>query len=402
MAAALRWVRHWWREVHADSGPANALGLFVIGAITIGLGLVDLWTDAPWGGPARDLSAAWHLIPLAVGSAGVLLRRRRPGLALVIGTAAFVADAAIGGSLALILVLFDGIYSVERFASPQVRRRVRFATGLATVGTAAAALVDGQPLRVALLLTMQTAALLLIPIWWALDVRRRTELADAAQARAELEAQRAADQARAQGAERRAAVQAERSRMAQELHDAVAGDVSALVIRAGAALAAPPGPSDRESLTAIRETGLHALGELRTMIDVLTPGGAAEPVAPTLTDDGAALLERSGAATDGAAPEDLGALPHAVDRAGYRILQEALTNAARHGRAGTTAVLLRRHDADVELRVSNAVELGALPGREGLGLTSMTERARAVGGELELARTKGAWVVAARLPTVTP
>src|SRR5690606_16907716 len=146
--------------------------------------------------------------------------------------------------------------------------------------------------------TLQVAAMLLVPIWWALDVRHRTELADAATARADLEASRAAERARAQDAERRGAVQAERSRMARELHDAVAGDVSALVIRAGAALAGPPGPGDRESLAAVRESGLHALGELRTMIEVLAGDGEPDPVAPTLTEDGAELLGRSGAIVD--------------------------------------------------------------------------------------------------------
>lgn len=395
----MRWVRRWWRAFSEDSGPANALGLAVIGVVTIALGLVDLWTDAPWGGPAADLSVAWHLVPLAAGCAGVLLRRTRPGTALAVAVLAFVADAVIGGSLALLLVLFDGMFSAERFGSSRLRRGVRFGAGVLTVGTLVAGLLGGLGMRSTTLLTLQTAGLLLIPLWWARDVRLRTELAEAAQARADLEALRAREQARALAAEQRGAVQAERTRMAQELHDAVAGDVSALVIRAGAALAAPPGPSDRACIAAVRESGLHALGELRSMIEVLTADTPAGPVAPTLTDDGAALLHRHAAMLDGVPPADLGALPLAVDQAGFRILQEALTNAARHGREGSTRVALSRDGGALELRVRNAVDPAAVrEGGGGLGLTSMGERARAVGGELELAREDGAWVVAARLP----
>lgn len=379
-----------------ESGPTTALVLLVVGAVTIALGLVDLWVDSPWGGPARELSVAWHLIPLAAGCAGALMRRSHPALALAVAVLAFVVDAAIGGSLALLLVLFDGIYAAERFGTPRLRHGVRFGAGVATVGTLVAGMIGGLDMRSTTLLTLQTAGLLLIPLWWARDVRLRTELAQAAQTRADLEAARAADQARVLAAEQRSALQAERNRVAQDLHDAVAGDVSALVIRAGAALAAPPGPADRESLTAIRASGVHALGELRTMIDVLV----AEPVGidlPTLTADGAALLGRFGVAVDGA-PAALGDLPQEIDQAGYRVLQEALANAARHGRPGTTAVRLRRDESGVDVEVSNAVDGSAMTSGAGIGLVSMTERVRSIGGELDLRRGARDWVVAARIP----
>ena len=385
-------LRRLGRGYSDDPGPFSALVLLVVGAITIALGLSGLWTTAD----APGVSLWWHLVPLAVGCAANAVRKSRPALTLGVAVPVFVADLAIGGSLAVLLVLFDAIYAAERFGSSHLRRVVRLGAGVGTVGATIAAAVSGLTLRDVAAIALQTAAMLMVPIWWALDVRHRSELAAAAQARADLEAERAAASARAHEAERRSAVQAERSRMARELHDAVAGDVSALVIRSGAALAAPPGPGDRSSLAAVRESGLHALGELRAMIGVLATDGETEPVAPTLTEAGGALLERSESALDGAPPAGLGPLAPVVDRAGYRILQEALTNAARHGRPGTTRVWTRREGESVVIRVSNAVDH---PGeRDGLGLASMRERAHAVGGTIGIEVEEGTWLVTATLP----
>lgn len=389
-------VRRLGRALWEESGPANALLTFALGVVTIALGLVGL-IEAP-GIVAAP--AAWHLVPLTIGCLGVTQRKARPALAFAIVTPAFVADLLIGGSLALVVVMFDGLYSVERFGSAPLRRAVRFGAAVVVVGGSLAAILGGLPIRAVAAITLQAAALLLLPIWWALEVRRRTELAEAAHARAELEASRAAEQARAQAAERRAAVQMERSRMAQELHDAIAGDVSALVIRAGAALAQPPGPGDRESLAAIRQSGVHALGELRTMIDVLTDELPADDVAPRLTADGADLLRRSGVTVDGVSPAALGALAPVVDRAAYRILQESLTNAARHGRPGTTSAELRDADGRIEILVRNDVDGEPGTDHHGMGLASMAERARAVGGAVTFERRTGRWAVEARLPVV--
>ncbi|WP_420110942.1 sensor histidine kinase [Pseudactinotalea sp.] len=393
MKALLSALRRLGRGYSDDAGPISALGLLLVGLVAIALGLKGIWLDASW-----DTPAWWHVVPLLVGCAGNAVRKSHPAITLGLAVPAFVADAAIGGSLALLLVLFDGIYSAERFGSERLRRVVRFGAGVVVAGVVIAAVLGGLSFQTTAGLTLQIAAMLLIPVWWAMDVRHRSELAEAATARAELEAARAAEQARAQDAERRGAVQAERSRMARELHDSVAGDVSALVIRAGAALAAPPGPADRESLAAVRENGLHALAELRTMIDVLAAEGENEPVAPVLTEDGADLLARfDGTTLDGVPPGALAPLSPVVDRAGYRILQEALTNAARHGAAGTAAVCLSRENGHVRLEVSNAVEHGERG--TGLGVTSMTERAHAVGGRVTIDEGAGTWTVAARLPT---
>lgn len=385
-------LRRLGREYSDDPGPLTALVTFLGGSLMIAIGLTEVWTDAPVGAPAW-----WHLVPLAVGCAATTVRRSRPAITMAVVVVAFAADAVIGGSLAVLVVLFDAIYSAERFGSWPLRRAVRFGSGVIIAGGTLAAALSGLPLRAVAAIALQLAAMLLIPVWWAVDVRHRTELAASAQARADLEAARAAERARAQDAERRSAVQAERSRMARELHDAVAGDVSALVIRAGAALAAPPGPGDRESLAAVRESGLHALGELRAMIEVLTAEGEQEPAAPALTEDGGELLARFGADGDGVDPAGLAPLPPVVDRAGYRLLQEALTNATRHGRPGTAEVGLAREDGTVEIVVSNAVDRVVADG-DGLGLTSMRERAHAVGGTLEIETTEGTWTVTARLP----
>lgn len=393
MTRVLDALRRLARGYSDDAGPISALGLLIFGAVTLALGLKGLWIDAAWDAPGW-----WHLGPLLLGCAGNTVRKARPAVTLGVAVTAFVADAAIGGSFALLIVLFDGVYSAERFGSPRLQQVVRSGAGVVIAAVTIWSAAAGLGFRATASIALQVAAMLLIPIWWALDVRQRSELADAAQARAALEVARAAEQARAQQAERRGAVQAERSRMARELHDAVAGDVSALVIRAGAALAAPPGPGDRESLAAVRESGLNALAELRSMIQVLAAEGEQEPMAPMLTTDAAELLQRSGATLDGVPPDRLGPLGPAADRAAFRILQEALTNAARHGLPSTTEVTLAQDEATIAVEVRNAVDPEAQRGT-GLGVTSMTERADAVGGSLTITDGAGRWTVSARLPT---
>src|SRR5690606_22023257 len=203
-------LRRLGREYSDDPGPLTALVTFLGGSLMIAIGLTEVWTDAPVGAPAW-----WHLVPLAVGCAATTVRRSRPAITMAVVVVAFAADAVIGGSLAVLVVLFDAIYSAERFGSWPLRRAVRFGSGVIIAGGTLAAALSGLPLRAVAAIALQLAAMPLIPVWWAVDVRHRTELAASAQARADLEAARAAERARAQDAERRSAVQAERSRMAR-------------------------------------------------------------------------------------------------------------------------------------------------------------------------------------------
>ncbi len=390
-------AERFWRAYRDDAGPASAALLVVLGILALAAGMAGFWTPPWWTGLDSRVPAAWHLLPLLVGAAGDWIRNKRPLLALLLLIASAAGDLAIGGSLVAVVLLFDAVYGVERFASQRARQLVRLAIGVTLVGSIVALAMEGVPLRAVVSLGLQLVAMLLMPITWASSVRQQAELAEAARSHADLLTERAAERARAEAAERAGAVRDERSRMARELHDAVAGDVSAVVIRAGAALSLPPGPADRESLDAIRQTGLNALAELRSMIEVLQ-GQVGEPMAPRLRGDGADLLNRRDVHLQGTSPQALPELPERVDRAAYRILQEALSNAERHG-SGTARMELAAAEGVLRLVVVNPLAGQPVSGsREGLGLVSMAERAQAVGGRLVAGPADGHWRVQAWLP----
>jgi len=92
------------------------------------------------------------------------------------------------------------------------------------------------------------------------------------------------------------------------------------------------------------------------------------------------------------------ALPVAVDLAAYRIVQEALTNAAKHAAGSRTSVAVHRRDAELVIEVVNELTAPVTDG-EGTGLVSMRERAHATGGTLSAGRCGSGWRVRAVLPT---
>ncbi|ACQ78601.1 histidine kinase [Beutenbergia cavernae DSM 12333] len=396
------WLRRAWRDLGEDAGPTTAVWLFGLGALTIALGLVDVW------GPGRGVAPAWHLVPLAVGCAAMTVRRRRPGFTLGVATVVFIADAILGGSFAVTLVLFDAIYAAERFGGTRLRRSVHLAAGVIVVGIVLASVRGGNELRDVLALGLQTGGLLGLPIWWASSVRQAAELAAAAEERARLEIERAESLERLAAAERTSAVEAERTRMARDLHDAVAGEVSAVVIHAEAALAAPPDHErDRAALTAVRAGGLAALAEMRTLIEILRARESDDDpdeqrtTPPRLTQDLPALLGGAVAVrvTGEASLQEHG-LPRAVDQTAYRIVQECLTNVAKHGASPQAELSLTVDAATLEIDVSNRARPGVPTATGGHGVIGMNERATPLGGTVTagIADDGGTWVVRARLP----
>jgi signal transduction histidine kinase len=192
-------------------------------------------------------------------------------------------------------------------------------------------------------------------------------------------------------------VMEERNRLARELHDAVAQKLFSLRLtaQAAAALAARDPDRMRAELAQVERLAADALGELRSVIFELRPAD--------LTDDGlAASLRKHVEVLDrvfDARLEFQGGLDIALsdDRelVLFRIAQEAIHNALRHARAGDISVRLCRAGADVSLTVADdgagfdAVEVY----RDGLGLTSMRDRAEAVGGTLTVESAPGAGTV---------
>ncbi|WP_086839921.1 histidine kinase [Streptomyces coeruleofuscus] len=210
---------------------------------------------------------------------------------------------------------------------------------------------------------------------------------------------------RAEAARRRA--DAERLRIAQELHDVLAHSISVINVQAGVGLALLDSDPEqaRTALTTIKAQSKEALGEVRQVLDTLrAPGDAPRAPAPGL-DRLPELVEQAASAgltvdVEGEPPR----LAPGTDLAAFRIVQEALTNVVRHSGSRHARVRLA-HDADVlRLRVDDdGLATGADAGGSGNGLAGMRERAAALGGTIEAGpRPDGGFRVLAVLPLTAP
>ena len=334
---------------------------------------------------------------LAVPALALIWRNSRPVEVLALTVAGAVGWAALGqiDGAALVPVIV-GVYWVA-LTRP---RRIAVAAGLA--GAAAIFVTEG----------------LLGPFGWfggpnatmwpellaagaigAYVAARRQWLA------AESDREMRAEQAREEETRRR--VDAERMRIARELHDVVAHSMAMINVQATAAsmqLAADPA-SAAEAIQAIRRASKSGLRELRAILEVLrqVDGGSPAVPVPDLRAI-AALVEATSAAGTPATLESAETpdpLPPPVALAAYRIVQESLTNVVRHAGRVAATVGLRQDGGYLHVDVVN--DGGAAPAAfsegTGAGLAGMRERAAALGGTLDAGpRPGGGFAVHARLP----
>jgi signal transduction histidine kinase len=224
-----------------------------------------------------------------------------------------------------------------------------------------------------------------------------------------LRTRRASERRMVEAAEQRTLRQVgeERLLIAREIHDLVAHAMTAINVQAGvAAHLLERDPSQAyDALRDIKQTSGDALTELRSTLDVLRDPSQAAPLGPMASfadiDELTGGLRTAGVevAVDVNVGDDV---PAAVQSAGYRIVQEALTNVARHAAATSTRVCVRRAAGAVTIEVvdDGRAAAGASNGVAiGNGLRGMRERATALGGTLEAAPSDaGGWRVWARLP----
>ncbi|MBJ7002605.1 sensor histidine kinase [Streptomyces griseofuscus] len=361
------------------------------------------------GTPAHRGSFAAAIVVSAVLCVVVALRRRFPEpmllLALATGLAQLVLDVETTvADFALLAIA----YTVATMGT-------RWASRLALVASFCAAPMaqlrwpaeHSSFLGRVAIVVFQTVPFALA---WVLGDSMRTRRAYFAQ----LE-ERAARLEKEREAQSKVAVAAERARIARELHDVVAHNVSVMVVQAdGAAYVLDAAPDQaRKALETISSTGRQALAEMRRLLGVLRTGEhqeSGEYVPQPDVEQIDELVEqcrRSGLPVDFKVEGTPRPLPSGVELTAYRIVQEALTNTRKHGGPNTGAsVRLVYFDDGLGLLVEDdgkgapqeLYEEGGADGR-GHGLIGMRERVGMVGGTLDAGpRPGGGFRISALLP----
>jgi signal transduction histidine kinase len=355
------------------------------------------------GGTGGSASASRRLDVLGVALAGcaslpLLFWRRAPLGIFVLSTAAsaalmgagYAAGPPLGPTAALFLLAAS-----RNETHPWTRRTTATVCALLAIHVAALGLASGTFPDTALL-----AAILLWGIAWFAGERTRLRRAQMA----ELE-QRALRTERDAERERRLAAAEERARIARDLHDSAGHAINVIGVQAGAArLLHESDPArSRAALQTIEDVARQTVGEIDRIVSTLRagdpPNGQVE-TPPGLAALGTLVAHHAAAgltvtvATEGE-PQPLAGT---VDQAVYRILQEALTNAARHG-TGEAHVQLSFGRSALKVTVTNPTLAGdrGSPGK-GHGLIGMRERASLLGGTHTAESRDGAFRVEAELP----
>ncbi len=339
----------------------------------------------------------------------VALRRRMPErmllLALVVGFGQLILDVPTGpADFALLVIVYTVAAVGARWAS-----RVALTAGLCAAPLAQLRWPSPQAGTVE---NVALSVILAVPfaLAWVLGDSIRTRRAYFAQ----LE-ERAARLEKEREAQAKVAVAAERARIARELHDVVAHNVSVMVVQAdGAAYVLDAAPDQaKKALETISSTGRQALAEMRRLLGVLRTGEhqeAGEYVPQPGLQQIEDLVEQcreSGLPVDFRVEGTSRELPRGVELTAYRIVQEALTNTRKHGgpNAGASVRLVYFDDGlgllvedDGKGAPHELYEEGGFDG-QGHGLIGMRERVGMVGGTLDAGpRPGGGFRISALLP----
>lgn len=342
-------------------------GVFMAGALAVRRLSPGLALAIAWVGAIVQMASALTPLPSNLAIFGVLYVTAAYGSRAVMWTG---FASAIGGALTITgyLLLMPGMFGgPDTFVSPM-----------------AAAVVSASVL---------SAALFSLLLSWTAGALVRASI----RARENREAQRRA--------ELEAASEQERGRIARDMHDVVAHSLAVVVAQAdGARYAAAADPAAAtEALRTISQTARAALSDVRMLLTQLRHREAEGPQ-PTLADLEQLFAQVRAAGIeidvdiDPAPPTDI---PASVQLAVYRILQEALTNALRHGDRAGVDVRLSWWPDRVAFRVTNGIPEGGSErgdGTPGHGLIGIRERAQLVGGRADAGAQGSTFVVAGELP----
>jgi signal transduction histidine kinase len=342
--------------------------------------------------PIGVVLAACSTVPLVAW-------RRFPFGVFAVTAVAGVLLAGLGYPLDLMLGAAAALYLLAASRGPQTpwtRRITATVVGMFVAYLGATAAAQGTFPGIALLHTGLAWAV----AWFAGESTRlrRAQVAElrARAVRAERDAER----------ERLLALAEERARIARDLHDSAGHAITVIAVRAGAARLRHQQDPDRSllALRAVEELARQTAEEIDQIVGTLRQDSPADGVVeapPGLASLDTLIAHHMAAGLEitvdaSGAPRTLGG---AADQAAYRILQEALTNAAHHG-AGSARIELAFGDAAVDLTVTNPVLADGTPPRSGggHGLIGMRERAALLGGSLDAERVNGTFRVRAQIP----
>jgi len=353
---------------------------------------LEVWVGDVAGPPTAKLAAAvLTTVPLA-------WRTVAPVETVVVTTGGYAMAVLLGvrtdDALVPVLAPLVAVYSLGANAS---FRGIVAGTGAAIVAYAVAALGGSGS-------DASNFAAMVVGVLGAVAVGRAVRVlgfeTDALEARA-LRLERERDEMA------EAAVAEERARIARELHDVIGHSISVMGVQAGAVrrLLAPEQARERESLLAVERTGRDAVEEMQRLLGFLRSNSDQAAVGTPLTrkrvGELVADVRRAGLSVDLHVDGELDDLSAGRALAGFRILQEALTNALRHAPGSHVSVTLRRTASMLQIEVADDGGTAPPPdaGGGGHGLIGMRERAALYGGTLEAAaRPGGGFVVIARLP----
>jgi len=338
-----------------------------------------------------------------VGVSTVMFRRRWPIVSLVVSHLAWVAIIALEFAPTATgqFSVFINFYSIALYSS---RTKADWARGTAmtaflvwmSVGVA----MDDVPWGLVPIVTA------LFAIAWVLgnSARNRYDTHILFRERAER-----AEADRASGALR--AVEAERARIARELHDVVAHSLTVMTVQAAGAnrMIETDPEKARSALETIEETGREAMQEMRRMIGVMREDGGEGTYSPqpgvSAIPELVEQVKDAGLEVTCSIEQLPEHLPPGIDLTAYRIVQEALTNTMKHGGPGAIAAVEILVDEDaLAVRVSdNGRGAAAETNEAGLGIVGMRERVTIYGGDFKASPTPGGgFTVHARIPTSVP
>jgi signal transduction histidine kinase len=364
--------------------PADA----VLAAVLAAAAAIEMAADRPH-----------YLVPAAVGVAAVTVplawRTTAPLVAVVVGSVGVVLVGVFGTAADLPvfawLAVGTGLYSLGEHGS---NREVLIGGTIAAVTYTTIGLLEDDPGSAVFGCLLACAAV---------GVGRAVHIMgfESEHLEARIDVLKDEQERRA-----REAVNAERARIARELHDVIGHSISVMGVQAGAVRRVLPSDleEERETLLSVERTGRDAVTEMQRLLDLLrdsdgAPAGALPDLGqvPRLVEN----MRGAGLAVDLEIEGSLGDLPPGPALAAYRIVQEGLTNALKHQPEAPVRVVVRRTPGLVAIEV---LQSGRLPartadGRIGHGLVGMRERVSLYGGTLSAKPgPAGGFEVRAELP----